>query len=178
MLNHNKILQKRTSGVTFIELLVTVVIISVMMTLAFTNYNNTINRQSTSNATDQAAFALKEARQYAKRNGIITQVFFPVSQNEYEIYAGTSKILSSSDSGEGSGVLPSNTKILSNSCGEFYFYIDGTPLIDYTETVEDNGDKVIIINPVDETCTIKIGISDSNSKTIKVHAFSGNITYD
>ncbi|MEW5819153.1 MAG: prepilin-type N-terminal cleavage/methylation domain-containing protein [Cyanobacteriota bacterium] len=164
MFYHNR----RKNGFTLIELLITISLISVLTILSFNNYAKVIDRQNTINASKDIIYALNKARYYSKTKGKVTHIDIPIDSNKYYIDIDGNLLYFQSESDEYSGILPANTKVLQNSCGEFFFYIDGTPMTN-VDTYND---------PLSNICRIIIGNNDNDSKTLLLNPYSGSIEYE
>lgn len=160
--------KNRLYGVTFLELMITIAIISVILYLAFDTYSGSINTQTAKSAIKQVGFALKTARYYAKANGVITHVNFPIGSSTYSIDVNDVPITNVSDFGANSGVLPGNAKVVDNTCADVYFYIDGTPLSAIDPEKTEFADH----------CSIIVGYEGGHQETLYLHAHSGSISYE
>ena len=167
--------RKNINGYTLLELLITIAVISVMTTIGFQSVASSINSQKTSNAAKQVEFALKKARYYAKTKGQITHVSMPVGTNKYVIEANDIDLTSSDNIDGTSGVLPENIKFQTNTCGDIYFYVDGTPLTSAEEP----------ISPLTYLCSITVSASaetddraGNKSETLTLMPYSGSIVYE
>ena len=161
--------KRHNSGFTFLELLVTISVISVLAVLSYQSLASSIESQNATMAASQIMNALNKARYYAKTKGKSTFISLPTDSNEYSIEEadGTSLIQTYNIDGA-SGKLPGNTKILENSCGDFYFYVDGTPMYSV-------GD---FLDPLSSRCEIVVGNEDGLQKTLIINPHTGSIVYD
>jgi prepilin-type N-terminal cleavage/methylation domain-containing protein len=161
-------MRRTATGLTLIELLITLVVMASLLYMAFANFNSSVDRENVTYAAQQTSFAIKNARYYAKRHGVITEVRFPAGSKEYRILVNDQDITDTGDFGAGSGTLDEAVKILTNTCGDFYFYIDGTPITALPPNLVE----------MDSACEISVGYSDSKQKTLKIYPGTGKITYE
>lgn len=161
-------LNRKQKGFTLLELLVTISIISVLLTIALKSVGNSVDSQSASDAGQQAMYALNRARYYAKTKGIVTHVYFGEGTNQYIIEENDGNSLLKENSIDGSsGELPDGVTVLENTCGDIFFNIDGTPLLSVDPSKE----------PMYEVCRITVGNSASE-KSLIILPHSGSITYE
>lgn len=161
-------------GVTLLELITVLSILSIISLIGFTSYDSVIKEQNAKRCVEQSGYAIKQAKHYARINGVETKLEFDVGAEKtinnkvygaYEIYAGD-KLLTNEDSPDSfSGLLPQGTKTISNTCSDIYFYVDGTPL-------NSSG------TPISSNCKITFGYDDQPQKSLTLVAISGNIIYD
>lgn len=160
-------LNKNISGFTLFELLVTIGLISVMLLLGFNLLSNSIAAQSIKSSVSQVAFAVKNARYYAKKNGVITEIQFEEGSNHYSLIADNKEITDTTDFGLTSGDLTDGNKIINNGCNGVKFYIDGTPITASNP-----------IQPLTTNCIITVGKNGNNNRPVTIHAISGDITHE
>ena len=152
----------KNSGISLIELMITVTIMVVLLSTGFTAFGNSIEAQKATQAADQIASAIKQAKYFSRSNGVLTSLFFIEGSNTYTIVADGEIISDSSLYDAASGILPENTVITHNTCSEINFYVDGS-------IVDSVG------NIITESCTISVGYSDGQQKTLTIRGNSGNV---
>lgn len=157
--------KKKYSGITLLELLITISLMSFLLVMGFQSFSVMINRQYSQSAIQQAGFAIKKARYFARAKGVTTKLNFPVGSNNYSIVAGGVSITNDANFDATSGILPDKTKILSNNCSDIYFYIDGT-------LVDSNNQHI------STDCKISIGYDNGIQKSLTVYSNSGSVVYD
>jgi len=153
--------KSKKSGVTLIELMVTVSLASFLLILGYRGYGDMISTETLKTGTQQAAFAIKKARYYATSKGDITRINFPVGSNSYSITADGKVITDNGRFDAMSGVLPENVTISTNSCNNLGFYVDGTPI--------DTNNQPILTD-----CKIKLSYK-GEEQLITIQAETGNI---
>ncbi len=151
-------------ALTLFELLITVVVISILLLIGFASFDNIINAHNLQSATEQLALAVKKTKYYAKSHGEITKFNFTES-NSYRIGTDNKILTNSKNFDATSGILPGKVKFLSNSCSVMNFYIDGS-LVD--------GFK----NTLDNDCRIVLGYTGGTNKTLVIKPENGNIVYE
>lgn len=158
-----KLCQNINSGVTLVELLVTVSLISVLLGVGLTAFTNSINQQNTNDAVEEAALAIRNARSYARLQGVMTELDFQTYS--YGVKIDNIPITDHKGFGHLSGNFPKNVSILNKSCSSMFFQPDGT-LVDSSQNVITNN------------CTITIGSTSSNSRTLTINPNTGKVIYD
>lgn len=159
--------KRNKRGFTLLELLITVSLISVFAMISFQGVADSIGKQKVNNAAKQISFALNKARYYAKTKGENTRIIMEENSNTYEITANDVSIINSNSMDGTSGELPENVVIKTNSCGNLYFYIDGTPLTSIDPPYQ-----------LSHHCTITVSSNNGRSKTISILPYSGRIMTD
>jgi prepilin-type N-terminal cleavage/methylation domain-containing protein len=157
------------SGVTLLELMITVSVMSVMLLMAYKNFNDSVNSQNLKGTIQQVALAIKDARYYAKAKGDTTHLIFEEGATSYSVEdQDGNAITDSSMYGAMSGELPTGFSVKENTCGDVYFHPDGNPLSAI------NPDNIVLSSD----CNITIGYDDTHTKSVTIHAYSGDATYD
>lgn len=156
---------EKLTGMTMIELMLTFSLISILLLVAFIMFDNETNTERSISAAQQIAFAIKKSRYYARYQGTQTMLSFPVNGSNYSIIADGVNIVQNSNFDATSGILPTNTQILSNSCNNIYFSVDGS-------IVDSNN------NLLSSDCQITVGTSINTEKTVLIKAGSGNVIYE
>jgi prepilin-type N-terminal cleavage/methylation domain-containing protein len=153
----------KKSGVTLIELLISLGLISVLLSMGFSAFDSSIKAQNSKSASEQIVSAIKKAKYYSRSKGVITSLSFPTGGNSYSISVNGIIISNDNNFDATSGKLPKNIEIIQNSCGDINFYVDGSP-VDVSN------------NTVATDCSIKVGYADGPQKTITIKGNSGNVT--
>jgi|GEM_PF-3193175 len=160
-----KLTNNKRNAFTLMELILAVSIISLLTVVAFANVNEQTKIQKANRAVQQSAWAIKQARHYARMKGVKTELIFDTGSTVYTINADGQDITNNSRMDALSGVLPEGVKVLNNACGNIYFDVDGSP-------VDSVGD--VILND----CTIALGYDSNSQKNLTLKAISGNIIYE
>ncbi|MGD9581263.1 MAG: Tfp pilus assembly protein FimT/FimU [Vampirovibrionia bacterium] len=162
----NKQIKKHINnkGFTLIELLITISLMSVLALLGFSSLANSINSQNMNHAAKQLAFGINKARYYAKTKGEITHIEIDTDSNTYEITANEASLINNNSIDGTSGVLPENINIQENTCGDLYFYIDGTPL-----------NSIDPVTQLNHSCSISVGPNSKKTKKISILPYSGRV---
>lgn len=158
---------RNNKGFTLLELLITISLISVLSLMSFQGLANSIDSQNVNHAAKQVAFAINKARYYAKAKGENTHIVLEINSNTYEISADDVSLLNANSIDGTSGELPDNVTITDNTCGDLYFYVDGTPLNSIDPPYQ-----------LSHYCTITVGAKNGKSKTISILPYSGRVVYD
>lgn len=151
------------TGLTLIELMVTLSLASILLVLGFKGFSDMISLQTLKSGVEQSALAIKEARYYATSKGVVARINFAVGSNSYSITADGKAITGNNNFSAMSGILPDKVKISSNSCGNLGFYVDGVP-VDLSN------------QPILADCTIKISYNGTSEKSVIIQAGTGNVT--
>lgn len=158
-----KVYRIKHKGITLLELLITVALISVLLTLGLTAFTESINQQNTNDAVEQAALSIRNARSYSRLKGVTTELDFQSSS--YGVKVDNVAIADHHGFGKLSGTLPKNVKVTSKSCSSMFFQPDGT--------LVDSSEKVITNN-----CTIEFGSNYSNTRNLTINPNTGKVIYD
>lgn len=156
---------KYKKGITLLELLITVVLISIAAAIGFSNFNQYSQMQNAKIAANQIAFILKKAKYYARSNGYPTKLIFTKGSTSYSFISNGVNLVQNNNFDASSGILPDNTKIISNSCSDIYFYVDGS-IVDSSNL------------PINKTCTITVGYDNGSKETVSLESQTGNVIYD
>ncbi|MEI7473972.1 MAG: prepilin-type N-terminal cleavage/methylation domain-containing protein [bacterium] len=156
---------KNKKGVTLLELLITMSIMSIIFLIGFTSFNSVIENENVNCGVQQMVYAIKQARHYSRINGINTEFDANAGDNSYQIKSGTTILTNEKIFDSSSGKLPTDVEIINNTCPKIYFYVDGTPV---------NSTGVSLSSD----CIIKVGYMHGLQKTLTLEAVSGNIIYD
>jgi prepilin-type N-terminal cleavage/methylation domain-containing protein len=162
-LNNNT--NNKKLGVTLIELLISLALISVLLSIGFNTFDSSIREQNSKSASEQIVSAIKKAKYYSRSKGVVTSLSFPTGSNTYSISADSEVISNSNLFDASSGALPKNVEIIQNNCDSINFYVDGSPV--------DSSN-----NPVTTDCSIKVGYTGGPQKTITIKGNSGNVIYE
>ncbi len=157
--------KNKNLGVSLFELLLAVVLLSVLLCIGFSSFDNTIRAQNTQSASEQVVLAIKNAKYYARSKGTTTSLNFPTGSNVYSISADGQTITDNSFFDSTSGKLPNNIIIIGNSCTDINFYVDGSP-------VDSEG------NSISENCEVTIGYANGPQKDITIMGNSGNVVFN
>ena len=162
----NKIMKNvvvfKKSGLSLMELMITVAIMAVLLSTGFTAFGNSIESQKSKQAADQIASAIKQAKYFSRSNGVLTSLFFIEGSNTYTIIADGEIISDNGFYDSFSGILPENTVVVQNTCNEINFYVDGS--------VVDSEGEVIT-----GSCSIKVGYINGKQNTVTIRGNSGNV---
>jgi len=150
-------------------MLMVVVIIAVLLSIGYGEFNSAITRETVKNSSLQLSFALRKARYYAKANGEPVKLVFPVDSKVYSLTTIDKTMTSSEYFDVSSGQLPNNTRIIDNNCPNASFYIDGSLV---------NLDEAGKPQPINYDCIITVGYTDGLSKDVTIKTASGNILDD
>lgn len=150
------------SGISLIELAVTALLLSIILTMGFKSFDSSIKDQNAKSASEQVVSAIKKAKYYSRSKGVTTSLNFIQGSNSYSILADGVNISQNTLFDSTSGTLPKNVIIIGNTCDSLNFYVDGSP-------VDTNG------NVIKTDCSIKIGYSSGTQKTIVVKGNTGNV---
>lgn len=164
MLQQIKKTNNKEAGISLFELLISIVILSVLLTMGFSTFDSSIKAQNTQSASEQIVSAIKKAKYYSRSKGVITSLSFPVGGNSYSVSADGEVISNNNLFDAYSGKLPKNIEIIQNSCGTVNFYVDGSPVNSLNETISTD-------------CSIKVGYDSGVQKTITIKGNSGNVIY-
>jgi Tfp pilus assembly protein FimT len=159
---NSNLLNKKQSGISLIELAVTMLLISVLSTIGFNTFDSSIKAENVISASEQVAFAIKKAKYYARSKGVVTKLSFPVGGSSYSITVNGETVSNNSNFDATSGVLPKNVKILQNTCNSINFYVDGS-------LITDSG----LVKKTD--CILQLGYTDGQSKTLTIKGNTGNV---
>ena len=151
-------------GITLLELLITITVISVLAIIGLVSFYSIIDEQNAQAATEQIAFAIKKAKSYSKIHGVSTKLNLVSNSGTYSITADGQTITKDSNFDATSGVLPENIKILSSNCSDMNFYIDGS-FVDSNET------------PITNDCTVTIGTENGIKKELTIKSGVGIVEY-
>ena len=157
-------INNKKRGISLFELLLSIVLLSVLLTMGFSAFDSSIKDQNTQSATEQIISAIKKSKYYSRSKGVVTSLSFPVGSNTYSISADGTTISNSDFFDATSGKLPKNIKIIQNNCATVNFYVDGSPV--------DSSN-----NPIASDCSIKVGYVGGSQKTITIKGNSGNVFY-
>lgn len=158
-----KLYRNLNRGMTLLELLVTVSIIAVLLGVGLTAFTQSINQQNANDAVEQAALAIRNARSYARLQGVVVELDFQT--DSYGVKVDNVPVTDHKGFGHLSGTFPKNVKILSKSCSSMFFQPDGA-LVDSSQNVITNN------------CTITIGSTSSDSRTLTINPNTGKVIYD
>lgn len=157
--------QNKYSGISLIELMLTLMLISVLLGTGYVSFNKSIMDQNSKSAAEQVVLAVKKAKFYSRSKGIKTSLSFPAGSNTYSISADGETITNDNNFDATSGKLPKNIEILQNNCNDMNFYVNGTP-------IDSVGDRIT------NSCTIIVGYDEGPQKTITIRGNSGNVSYE
>ena len=152
----------RKQGISLLELLITVVLTGVLATLGFTSFSGTFKSQQLQNGIDQIAYALREAKYYARAKGVITTLNINPGNTNFTITANNETLTSSDHFDAFSGKLPDNIIIINNSCPGLNFSVDGT--------FTDNSGNTIY-----NDCSITLGYNSDPQKTLTIKGKIGDV---
>lgn len=155
----------RKRATTLLELLMTISLISILLSVSAVNFNSMINEQSAKSAAEQLSMALNKAKYYAQKSGNITIINVPANSNIYTITADSQTLTNNTNFDSTSGELPDDTIIISSSCGNsIEFHPNGSVFDEWN--YELNYD-----------CSIDVGFSGGAQRTVEIKAGSGNVTW-
>ena len=146
-------------------MLLTVVLIVVLLSIGFATFEQQTKVQKNNRAVQQVAWAVKQARHYARIHGEKTELIFNSGERVYAINADGENLINNSRIDAFSGVLPEGNQFLNNNCGTIYFDVDGSP-------VDSLGDVVL------NDCTVTIGYDSDIQRDLTLKAISGNVIYE
>ena len=163
-INKSKYNFNKKSGISLIELLISMALISVLLGIGFNAFDSSIKDQNNHSAAEQIVSAIKKAQYYSRSKGVITSLSFQPGSNTYSISADGAVISNNNNFDATSGILPKNIVIIQNNCAGINFYVDGSP----TDAAN---------NPVTTDCSLTAGYIGGPQKTITIKGNSGNVTY-
>lgn len=152
-------------GISLAELAIATVLISVLACIGYMQVSDSIEAQSAKSGFDQIAFAVLQAKQFARTKGVNTALTFTQGSNNFDITANGASLTDENNTGATSGKLPDNIIIISNSCSSIGFNVKGT-LID--------SDGATIYND----CRIVVGYANGPQESITIKGKTGNIEND
>lgn len=152
-------------GVSLFELLIAVVLLSLLLGIGYSNFDNSVKNQNTKSSAEQVVLAIKNAKYYARAKGIITSLGFTAGSNTYSISANGNILTNNANFDSTSGKLPNNIIIINSTCGDLNFYVDGSP-------IDSDG------NSITQNCEIKIGYNNGPQKNIIIMGNTGNVIYE
>jgi len=157
--------QPKNIGFSMFELIVTMSISCLLLYSSFVCFDKSIQQSNAKSAAEQVVSAINSAKYYARAKGVTTALNFPVGSNVFSITADGAAITNSSNFDSTSGTLPKNIKILTNTCNDLNFFVDGSP-------VTSNGTSIT------QNCVITVGYSGGPQKNITIMGNSGNVTHN
>jgi prepilin-type N-terminal cleavage/methylation domain-containing protein len=155
----------RKKAVTLLELLVTVSIAGVLMTIALCSFDTMSKEQSLQTAASQIVSTYDTARYIAEKSGAQTNVILTQNSGLYSITSGQEVLSNNSRYGSLSGELPDKVKILGNNCGQIGFDINGSLVPDSNV-------------PLVSDCGITVGYTGGISKDLTLSLATGAINND
>jgi prepilin-type N-terminal cleavage/methylation domain-containing protein len=162
MMNKNLKLFSRKKGVTLLELLVTLSLISFLLVMGLTAFTSSTNKQYANEAALQINYAMKKAKYYARAKGLPVDLEFNQGSNTYALTSNDTAITQSGNFDATSGVLPDETEIIQNTCGDIYFNIEGKILSNDGNT--------------ENICHITVGYNNGPQKTLVINRNTGAVT--
>ncbi len=158
---------KRTakSGITLAELAMTALLLGIISSVGYVTFSDGIENQTAKTGIGQVAYAARHARQHARTKGVVTSLNLPTGSNAYDIVADGQSLTGTGNFGTTSGKLPQDIVIISSTCGNLYFDVDGT--------LTDSSGNIIY-----NDCTVTVGYSGGNQETIMIKGKTGNVEYN
>jgi len=152
----------RKQGISLLELLIIVVITGVLATIGFTSFSSSVKSQQLQNGINQIAYALREAKYYARAKGVVTTLNINPGNTSFNITANGETLTSSDHFDAFSGKLPDNIIIVSNSCPGLNFSVEGT--------FTDNSGNTIY-----NDCSITLEYNGGPQKTLTIKGKIGDV---
>jgi len=153
------------NGITLAELAMTTLLLGIISSVGYVTFSNGIETQTAKTGIGQVAYAARQARHHARTKGVVTSLNLTTGSNTYDIVAGGQSLTNINNLGATSGKLPQDIKIISSTCGNLYFDVDGT--------LTDSAGDVIYSD-----CNVTVGYSGGNQETITIKGKTGNVEYN
>ncbi len=157
---------QRHNGFSLTELMVTMSIIGILLCFGAPFIGETCQSQDVVNARKQLAYALKKSRYYARNQGVTVSVDLPEGSNSFSVTADGTELTGESNLFDSfNGTFPEDLVIISSSCNDINFDINGFLIDSYDELITEN-------------CIITVGYSNGIQKRLTINTGTGNVNYD
>lgn len=158
----NKKLKKY--GITVLEMLIAVSIMSILLTTGYINFSDSVRGQQVRRSAQSIGYAIKKAKYFSRAKGVETSFDFPAGSSDYTVSANGQELTGQNNYGALSGSLPDGITIVANACPDFRFNVEGM-------LVDSSG------NSIYNDCRISIGYADNPQVNVLIRGRTGNVEY-
>ncbi len=159
-------IHQRRYGFSMLELMITLSIMGILLCFGAPFIGKTCQSQDVVNARKQLAYALKKSRYYARNKGITVSVDLTEGSNTFSVTADGTELTGESTLFDSfNGTFPEDLVVISSSCNDINFDINGFLIDSYDELITEN-------------CIITVGYSNGIQKNLTINTGTGNVNYD